>query len=104
MDNSTTRIKRLDRSAPNFPYGTVDNIEMIARLGLKYNIPVHVDCCLGSFVVAFMQKLGYSIRPFDFSVPGVTSISVDTHKVKFYRLSYCDNTYFHACIYLPYCL
>lgn len=59
----------------------MDDIEKISKLGLKYDIPVHVDCCLGSFVIAFLPKLGYNIPPFDFSVPGVTSLSVDTHKV-----------------------
>ncbi|GLH10854.1 Sphingosine-1-phosphate lyase [Gryllus bimaculatus] len=67
-------------SAPNYPYGTMDDIEAIAALGRKYDIPVHVDACLGGFVIVFMRKCGYSIPPFDFSVPGVTSISADTHK------------------------
>ena len=59
-------------SAPQFPHGSIDDIEAIAALGLRYDIPVHVDACLGGFVVAFMKDAGYSIRPFDFSVPGVT--------------------------------
>ncbi|XP_037947472.1 sphingosine-1-phosphate lyase-like [Teleopsis dalmanni] len=70
-------------SAPNFPYGTMDDIDQIAALGLKYNIPVHVDACLGSFVVALTKEAGYAIKPFDFSVKGVTSISADTHKYGF---------------------
>lgn len=61
----------------------MDDIEEIAKLGIKYNIPVHVDACLGSFVIGFMKRAGYSVRPFDFSVKGVTSISVDTHKYGF---------------------
>lgn len=69
-------------SAPNYPYGTIDDIEAIAKLGKKYNIPVHVDACLGGFLIIFMKKAGYSIKPFDFSVDGVTSISADTHKVR----------------------
>jgi sphinganine-1-phosphate aldolase len=36
-------------SAPQFPHGSIDNIEEIAKLGLKYNIPVHVDACLGEW-------------------------------------------------------
>lgn len=62
----------------------------ISALGLKYNIPVHVDCCLGGFIAAFMPQAGFSIPPFDFILPGVTSISADTHKVcfiiKFYSI------------------
>nr|CAD7200204.1 unnamed protein product [Timema douglasi] len=70
-------------STPNFPYGTMDDIEEIAALGRQYNIPVHVDACLGGFLVVFMEQAGYKLPPFDFSVPGVTSISADTHKYGF---------------------
>jgi sphinganine-1-phosphate aldolase len=69
-------------SAPNFPYGTMDDIVAIAALGRKYNIPVHVDACLGGFLILFMKRAGYNVAPFDFSVDGVTSISADTHKVR----------------------
>jgi len=55
-------------------------------LGLKYNIPVHVDCCLGGFIAAFMPQAGFPLPPFDFNLPGVTSISADTHKVFFLML------------------
>ncbi|XP_050325135.1 sphingosine-1-phosphate lyase isoform X2 [Bactrocera neohumeralis] len=79
--NSNTIL--LVGSAPNFPYGTIDDIEAIAALGLKYDIPVHVDACLGSFVVALTREAGYKIKPFDFAINGVTSISADTHKYGF---------------------
>nr|CAG4634753.1 EOG090X051L [Alona affinis] len=67
-------------SAPGFPHGVIDDIMQIAALGLKYDIPVHVDACLGGFIVAFMDKAGAPLAPFDFRVKGVTSISADTHK------------------------
>ena len=51
------------------------------QLGVRYSVPVHVDCCLGGFLVPFMREAGYELPPFDFSVAGVTSISADTHKV-----------------------
>lgn len=71
-------------SAPNFPHGIIDDIESLGKLGEKHNIPVHVDCCLGSFIVAFMSKAGFNDVPFfDFRVAGVTSISCDTHKYGF---------------------
>lgn len=41
---------------------------------------LHVDACLGGFLLPFVRRLGYPVRPFDFSVPGVTSISADIHK------------------------
>ncbi|BES93795.1 DegT/DnrJ/EryC1/StrS aminotransferase family [Nesidiocoris tenuis] len=70
-------------SVPNYPYGTMDDIEALASLGRKYNVPVHADCCLGGFLTVFMDRAGYSLPPFDFSVAGVTSISADTHKYGF---------------------
>eukprot|EP00755_Sulcionema_specki_P017748 Sspe_Gene.65145::Locus_38583_Transcript_1_1_Confidence_1.000_Length_1874::g.65145::m.65145/K01634/SGPL1, DPL1; sphinganine-1-phosphate aldolase len=71
-------------SAPSFPHGIVDPIEAIGELGVKYGIPVHVDACLGGFVVAFMEEAGCPLpERFDFRVDGVTSISCDTHKYGF---------------------
>nr|CAI5868717.1 unnamed protein product [Callosobruchus analis] len=70
-------------SAPNFPYGTMDDIQAISELGLKYDIPVHVDSCLGGFLSCFMEDAGYPIPLCDFRLPGVTSISADTHKYGF---------------------
>lgn len=46
----------------------------------RYNLLLHVDACLGGFVLPFARKLGHPIPAFDFSVRGVTSMSVDTHK------------------------
>ncbi|XP_044259520.1 sphingosine-1-phosphate lyase [Tribolium madens] len=79
--NSNTIL--LVGSAPNFPYGTMDDIEAISALGVKYNIPVHVDSCLGGFLTVFMQDAGYPVPLCDFRLPGVTSISADTHKYGF---------------------
>ncbi|XP_016911425.2 sphingosine-1-phosphate lyase [Apis cerana] len=81
MEKAITRNTiMLVGSAPNFPYGTMDNIQAISDLGVKYNIPVHVDACLGGFLICFMKNAGFDISPFDFKLPGVTSISADTHK------------------------
>ncbi|CAI5448099.1 unnamed protein product [Caenorhabditis angaria] len=67
-------------SAPNFPSGSIDPIPEIAKLGQKYGIPVHVDACLGGFLIPFMSDAGYDVPIFDFRNPGVTSVSCDTHK------------------------
>ncbi|KAL8121390.1 sphingosine-1-phosphate lyase [Apium graveolens] len=67
-------------SAPGFPHGIIDPIEELGELAFKFGICLHVDLCLGGFVLPFARKLGYPIPPFDFSVKGVTSISVDVHK------------------------
>ncbi|CAF4384182.1 unnamed protein product, partial [Adineta steineri] len=70
-------------SAPNFPHGAIDPIEDISKIALEYGIPLHVDACLGGFLIAFMDEAGFPLKPFDFRVPGVMSISCDTHKYGF---------------------
>ena len=67
-------------SAPNFPHGIIDDIAALSRLALRKRVPLHVDACLGSFLVPFLEKAGFDSQPFDFRVKGVTSISCDTHK------------------------
>ena len=67
-------------SACNYPYGTVDDIEALGALAQERGVGLHVDGCLGGFILPFGQELGYDIPLFDFRVPGVTSISADTHK------------------------
>ncbi|MFQ5421277.1 MAG: aminotransferase class V-fold PLP-dependent enzyme [Anaerolineae bacterium] len=67
-------------SAPAFPHGIVDPIEQISELARQRGIGCHVDACLGGFVLPWAEKLGYPVPPFDFRLPGVTSISADTHK------------------------
>ncbi|XP_016472367.1 sphingosine-1-phosphate lyase isoform X1 [Nicotiana tabacum] len=67
-------------SAPGFPHGIIDPIEDLGDLASSYGICLHVDLCLGGFVLPFARKLGYPVPPFDFTVQGVTSISVDVHK------------------------
>ncbi|XP_046885176.1 sphingosine-1-phosphate lyase 1 isoform X1 [Hypomesus transpacificus] len=67
-------------SAPQFPHGVMDPIEEVGKLAQQYNLPLHVDACLGGFLIVFMAKAGFKLAPFDFRVKGVTSISADTHK------------------------
>ncbi|KAG5472454.1 hypothetical protein LSCM1_03853 [Leishmania martiniquensis] len=67
-------------SAPNFPYGVVDPIEELSEIAYKYNIGMHVDCCLGGFIMPFLEKTGRAAPVVDFRNRGVTSISCDTHK------------------------
>lgn len=61
----------------------MDDIEKIAKLARKYRVPLHVDACLGGFLIIFMKRAGYPLPKFDFSVKGVTSISCDPHKYGF---------------------
>jgi sphinganine-1-phosphate aldolase len=68
-------------SACNYGYGTVDPIADLSDLALERGVGLHVDGCLGGFILPWGQELGYpNIPVFDFRVPGVTTISADTHK------------------------
>lgn len=67
-------------SAPPFPHGIVDPIEELSDLAREHAIGFHTDGCLGGFLLPWAEKLGYPVPPFDFRLPGVTSISADTHK------------------------
>ena len=67
-------------SAPQYPHGVVDPIEELGELAQQHHIPLHVDACVGGYLLPFVEKLGFPVPRFDFRVPGVTSISADTHK------------------------
>jgi sphinganine-1-phosphate aldolase len=67
-------------SAGTYPHGVVDPISKLSDLALKYGLGLHVDGCLGGFILPWIEKLGYDVPVFDFRLPGVTSISCDTHK------------------------
>ncbi len=67
-------------SAPSFPHGIIDPIPELSRIAYEHGIGFHTDACLGGFILPWAEKLGYKITPFDFRLPGVTSISADTHK------------------------
>jgi glutamate/tyrosine decarboxylase-like PLP-dependent enzyme len=70
-------------SAPNYPFGTIDDIPAIAAVAGEHGIPCHVDACLGGFLLPFIERLGHEVRPWDFRVDGVSSISADLHKYGF---------------------
>jgi glutamate/tyrosine decarboxylase-like PLP-dependent enzyme len=67
-------------SAPNYPFGTVDPIPELAGLAAERGISFHTDSCLGGFLLPFLERLGHPVPPFDFRVPGVTTMSADVHK------------------------
>ena len=67
-------------SAPGFPHGVIDPIEELSDMARERGIGFHTDACLGGFVLPWARRLGYEVPAFDFSLPGVTSMSADTHK------------------------
>lgn len=78
--NITPNTVALVGTAGTYPHGLIDPFPELGQLALEHNIGLHVDGCLGGFIIAWAEDLGYSLPPFDFRVPGVTSISADTHK------------------------
>jgi sphinganine-1-phosphate aldolase len=74
---------QLVASTPHYPHGVIDPVKKISALAIQKNVPLHIDACLGGFLIAFAEKSGMkNLEPFDFRVEGVTSISADTHKVR----------------------
>jgi sphinganine-1-phosphate aldolase len=76
----TERTAVVVGSAPTFPHGVIDPIPEIAALAAERGVGCHVDACLGGFILPWAERLGYQVPPFDFRLPGVTSMSADTHK------------------------
>ena len=94
-------------SAPSYVFGIVDPIKEIGVIALNNNLLFHIDACIGGVVLGFNRLAGLENVPeFDFSVPGVTSISMDLHKYGYTAkgcsvLMHKDKTYrkhqYYAC-------
>ena len=82
-DHITENTVALVGSAGSYPYGLIDPIEELGALAVEHDLGLHVDGCLGGFVLPWIERLGHPLPPFDFRVPGVTSMSADTHKFGF---------------------
>jgi sphinganine-1-phosphate aldolase len=68
-------------SAPQYPQGMIDPIPELATLAASVGASMHVDACMGGFVLPFMEMNGGTVPPWDFRVEGVTTISADVHKL-----------------------
>ena len=89
-------------SAPSYSHGIVDPLEKMSNIAEDYNIPLHVDACLGGFLLPFMERRNFK---YDFELPGVTSISADTHKYGYSPkgssiILYRNETYFKKQIFV----
>jgi glutamate/tyrosine decarboxylase-like PLP-dependent enzyme len=67
-------------SSPGFPHGVIDPIDELSDMARERGVGFHSDACLGGFVLPWAERLGHDVPPFDFRLPGVTSMSADTHK------------------------
>ena len=82
-------------SAPEYPHGLIDPIERMGEIARRHGIPLHVDACVGGFILPFMEMNGTRLPPWDYRVPGVTSIAADLHKYGFgakgaSTITYCN--------------
>jgi glutamate/tyrosine decarboxylase-like PLP-dependent enzyme len=68
-------------SAPQYPQGVIDPIPELAQLAARVGASMHVDACMGGFVLPFMEMNGEVLPAWDFRVDGVTTISADIHKL-----------------------
>jgi sphinganine-1-phosphate aldolase len=67
-------------SAPSYAHGVIDPVVEIAAVAAEAGVRCHVDACFGGWALPYLRRLGEPVPAFDFTVPGVTSISVDLHK------------------------
>jgi glutamate/tyrosine decarboxylase-like PLP-dependent enzyme len=70
-------------SAVSYAHGVVDPIEELGQLALEKDLLLHVDGCMGGFLLPYFRRCGAPVPRFEFDVPGVTSISMDFHKYAF---------------------
>ena len=78
----TPRTALVVASAPSYAHGVVDPVAAIAAVAAERGVLCHVDACIGGWYLGHLrlaQGLPEPV-PFDLSVPGVTSLSVDLHK------------------------
>ncbi|MCW2842902.1 MAG: Pyridoxal-dependent decarboxylase [Nocardioides sp.] len=67
-------------SAPSYAHGVIDPIAWIAAACAAKDVPLHVDACIGGWILAYADRIGRVKPAWTFAVPGVSSISVDLHK------------------------
>ncbi len=80
MDQYSDRVVLVAASAPSYAHGVIDPIGAIAAETLRRGLRFHVDACIGGWVLPWAERLGRTIDPWDFRVPGISSISADLHK------------------------
>jgi len=61
--------------------GVVDPISELSEIAVEKDLYLHVDAAFGGFVLSFLKELGFNVPDFDFSLPGVCSITIDPHKM-----------------------
>ena len=76
LDDLGERAALVVVSAPSYPFGVIDPVAEVAAGASVRRVACHVDACVGGWVLPWWGD----VEPWDFAVPGVTSISADLHK------------------------
>ena len=77
----TDKTVALVCSIPDGLFGQLDPVAEFSKLAEERGIYLHVDGAFGGFILPFMRELGHEVAPFDFSLPGVSSMMTDGHKL-----------------------
>lgn len=67
-------------SLPTDCHGVCDDAAEIGRVAERHGVWLHLDACLGGWLLPFMRHAGHDVPAPDFRLPGVSSISADLHK------------------------
>lgn len=67
-------------TAGSSEFGSVDPVEQLSEIAAEHGVYLHVDAATGGFIIPFARELGYDLPRFDFTLPGVSSITMDPHK------------------------
>jgi len=78
INNNTAAIVGV---AGSTELGTIDPIPELSEICKDENVFLHIDAAFGGFVIPFLKELGYNVPDFDFNLKGVSSISIDFHKM-----------------------
>ena len=79
----TDRTILLVGSAPSYAHGVMDPVVELGALADERGLWLHVDACVGGWLLPWFRRLGEPVPPFDFGVRGVSSMSMDLHKYAF---------------------
>ncbi len=76
----TDRTALVVASTPSYAHGVIDPVPEIAAAAARRGVLCPVDACIGGWLLPHLRRAGREVPPFDLSVPGVTSLSVDLRK------------------------
>ncbi len=62
-------------------HGQIDPIDRIQKICRDNRVNLHVDAAFGGMVFPFLERAGHDLPAFDFTLDGVSSMTVDPHKM-----------------------